>query len=86
VIRTDPSAGATANRDATVTVVVSKGPDLVAVPAIKGLSVQAATAALDRLGLGVSNIFGPPSKRVFDSDPLVGTHVRRGSSVSLYTR
>jgi beta-lactam-binding protein with PASTA domain/tRNA A-37 threonylcarbamoyl transferase component Bud32 len=86
VIRTEPSAGATAPRDSAVKVFVSKGPDLVAVPPIKGLSVQAATAALDRLGLGVSNIFGPPSKRVFDSDPLVGTHVRRGSNVSLYTR
>jgi hypothetical protein len=56
------------------------------VPPINGLSVQAATAALERVGLGVSNIYGPPSKRVFDAEPRVGTPVRRGTGVSLYTR
>ena len=73
VIRTDPPKGTSVPRDAAVTVVVSKGPNLVTVPPLKGLTVDAATAALDRVGLGVSNIFGPPRKRVFDSDPVAGT-------------
>jgi serine/threonine-protein kinase len=86
VVRTEPPAGATVDRDANVTVVVSQGPDLVTVPPIKGMTVEQATATLEQQGLGVNNIFGPPRRKVFDSDPVVGTRVRRGSSVSLYTR
>jgi serine/threonine-protein kinase len=86
IIRTEPAAAQTAPRGSTVTVVVSKGPDLVGVPPVRGLSVDAATAAIERLGLNVDGVLGSPSKRVFDTDPAAGTRVRRGTGVSLYTR
>ena len=86
VISTTPGAGASVDRGGKVTVTMSKGQDLVAVPNVKGKTVQQATAAMQQAGLAVSNVFGPPNKNVFDTDPVVGTQVKRGSSVNLYTK
>jgi serine/threonine-protein kinase len=86
VVSTSPAAGQTAKRDSTVTVNVSKGPDLVAVPDVTGMSVDQATAALQAAGLVQSNVYGPVKKRVFATDPSAGVKVKRGTGVSLYTR
>jgi serine/threonine-protein kinase len=86
VISTTPGAGASADRGARVTVTVSKGPDLVPVPDVTGKSVPDATAVLQQAGLPVSNVFGPPNKKVFTTDPAAGTQAHRGSSVNLYTK
>jgi serine/threonine-protein kinase len=86
VIGTTPGAGASVDKGSKVTVTISKGPDVVAVPNVKGKSVQQAQAALQQAGLGVSNVFGPPNKTVFDTDPTAGAQVKRGSSVNLYTK
>jgi serine/threonine-protein kinase len=86
VVSTSPAAGASVARGGKVTVTMSKGPDLVAVPDVSGKSVQDATAALQQAGLSVSNTFGPPTKKVFLTDPAAGTQVHRGSSVNLYTK
>lgn len=86
VIGTRPAAGQKAARDSMVTIVVSKGPDLVAVPNVAGQSVPDAQAALGAAGLQVTNVFGPPNKRVFTTDPGAGANVRRGSGVNLYTK
>ena len=86
VISTTPARGASVDKGGKVTVTISKGPDLVVVPNVKGKNVQQATAALQQAGLGVSNVFGPPTKNVFDTDPAPGAQVKRGSSVNLYTK
>ncbi|HEX2064908.1 MAG TPA: PASTA domain-containing protein, partial [Acidimicrobiales bacterium] len=87
VIGTRPAEGARAARDSTVTVVVSKGPDLVPVPTVVGRTVAEATAALQAAGLQVSGVFGPPrAERVILTDPQAGTSVKRGQAVSLYAR
>ena len=83
---TSPAAGATAAKGSKVTVNVSKGPDLVVVPDVTRQDVDTATAALTAAGLSVANVFGPPNRRVFLTDPPAGTRVRRGSPVNLYTR
>jgi serine/threonine-protein kinase len=83
---TVPPAGGAAAKGAKVTVNVSKGPDLVAVPNVSGQSVEQATATLASAGLQVANVFGPPRKTVFATDPEAGRRVKRGSGVSLYTR
>jgi serine/threonine-protein kinase len=86
VIGTSPAAGASVDRGGKVTINVSKGPDLVAVPDVKGKSVQDATTVMQQAGLSIGNVFGPPNKKVFDTDPPVGTQVKRGSSVNVYTK
>jgi serine/threonine-protein kinase len=85
VIGTDPGAGTSVPRGATVTVIVSKGPDVVRVPAVGGLTVDAAVAKMQQSGLTVTNVFGPPNRRVFTTLPGVGATVARGSGVDLYT-
>jgi serine/threonine-protein kinase len=85
VIRTEPAAGASVDRDSTVTVFVSKGPDVVQVPSVNGLSVAAAVERMQQNGLTVTNVFGPPNRRVFTTLPAAGATVVRGSGVNLYT-
>ncbi|MBV9411562.1 MAG: PASTA domain-containing protein, partial [Acidimicrobiia bacterium] len=86
VIGTTPAAGASVDRGGKVTVNVSKGPDLVQVPDVTGKSVPDATAAMQAAGLSIGNVFGPPNKKVFLTDPAANTQVKRGSSVNVYTK
>jgi eukaryotic-like serine/threonine-protein kinase len=84
VISTDPAAGAQADRAATVSMVVSKGPQTVKVPDVRGESVTAATAALTADGLTVGGVFGPGTTDVIDETPSAGTTVKVGSPVDLF--
>jgi len=86
VVSTSPAAGASVARGGTVTVIVSKGPDMVPVPDVANKSVQDATTIMQQAGLTVANVFGPPNKKVFTTDPPANTQVHRGSSVNLYTK
>jgi beta-lactam-binding protein with PASTA domain/tRNA A-37 threonylcarbamoyl transferase component Bud32 len=86
VVGTVPAAGQSVPRGSTVTVQVSSGPPLVAVPDVAGDSVDQAVAVLGNAGLVAANVFGPPNHKVFVTDPLPGTEVPEGSSVNLYTR
>jgi len=86
VIGTSPAAGASAARGSTVTVTVSKGPDMVPVPDVSGKSVQDATTILQQAGLSVSGVNGSPDKKVSATTPPAGTQVHRGSSVALTTK
>ena len=86
VIATTPGAGQMADKGSKVSITVSKGPDLVAVPDVTKLSVSEAQARLASVGLDVANTFGPPNKTVFYIDPNPGTKVKRGTGVNLYTR
>ena len=87
VVSTRPGAGKAVERDSTVTVNVSKGPDTVAVPDVLGKTVAEATAILEAAGLQVSGTGGKPrSQRVFLTDPQAGTQVPRGSGVFLFVR
>jgi serine/threonine-protein kinase len=86
VIGTTPGTGASVSRGGKVTINVSKGPDLVAVPDVTNKSVQDATTIMQQAGLSIGNVFGPPNKKIFTTDPAVGTQVHRGSSVNVYTK
>jgi serine/threonine-protein kinase len=86
VISTSPGAGASVARGGKVTVTISKGPDLVAVPDATGKSVPDATTIMQQTGLSIGNVFGPPNKKVFLTDPAAGAQVKRGSSVNVYTK
>jgi beta-lactam-binding protein with PASTA domain/tRNA A-37 threonylcarbamoyl transferase component Bud32 len=85
VISTNPSAGTSIPVGSTVTVTVSKGPDLVPVPDVSGKSVDSASQALQAVGFSVSGVTGNPLKAVTRTSPPGGAQVLRGSSVALST-
>jgi serine/threonine-protein kinase len=84
VIDQTPSSG-TADKGSTVTLHVSKGPDVVVMPDLRGQSEAAARATLTGLGLKVSTrtLPGGPGT-VLQTDPKGGRKVKRGSTVTLY--
>jgi serine/threonine-protein kinase len=85
VISTTPSGGSQATKGTTVVVSVSKGPDIVNVPDVRGMTLDQAAATLRAAGLVVGNVYGPPNaRRVLDSSPSAGSPVRRGSAVDLF--
>ncbi len=84
VVGSDPGPGFAAPLGSTVTVVVSKGPDLVTVPSVRG-SVAAASAALSAQGFSVSGVTGNPTAAVTTTTPAAGTRAHRGSAVQLVT-
>ena len=86
VIALRPGPGEPVARDGTVEVVVSRGPDLVKVPDVKGKTLQEAVAAIEAAGLTVGDAFGPANGRPFETDPPIGTQVRRGTTVDIYLR
>jgi serine/threonine-protein kinase len=85
VVNTLPGPGPVAP-GTTITVNVSKGPQIVTVPDVtNGMSVAQATAALQAAGLQVGNIYGPSKgTHVLDTQPAAGSRVPHGSSVDLF--
>ena len=57
-----------------------------AVPSVRGMSLDGAVAALEAAGLKAGNVFGPANGKPFDTDPPAGTMVKRGGSVDIYLR
>jgi eukaryotic-like serine/threonine-protein kinase len=83
ILAIDPPAGTEVVRDTTVNIVVSKGPDVVTVPPLAGLTLDAATQALTAAGLAPGQAAGPVTGTVLASDPASGQVVRRGTTVNL---
>lgn len=86
VISQSPSAG-TGHRGDTITLTVSKGPERVLVPDLKGMTQAQAKAALEKIDLKLNATRNPFS----DEDATVryqltspGTKVKRGSTVSVF--
>jgi serine/threonine-protein kinase len=72
---------------ATVTVITSLGPPLVAVPTgIIGETVAQAISTLQNAGLVPGSDQGPLAGHVFDSNPGPGAQIPQGSTVTLYSR
>jgi serine/threonine-protein kinase len=85
VISTSPGAATSVQVGSTVTVTVSKGPDLVGVTDVRGQSVVAATNALQAAGFNVTGVTGNPTRNVTRTSPASNAQVLRGSSVTLFT-
>ena len=83
VISQSPSSG-TLLPGETVTITVSKGPEMVAVPSVEGLSRSAATSKLQAAGFKVSvqTFLGGPLDEVRASRPSGGT-APKGSTVTI---
>lgn len=86
VIGLRPGEGQKAPRDSEVEVVVSKGPDIVTVPSVKGLSLEEAVAKLEQAGLRAGDVYGPANGKPSETDPPKGTKVKRGSTVNIFLR
>ncbi|MDO4901309.1 Stk1 family PASTA domain-containing Ser/Thr kinase [Actinomyces sp.] len=86
VISSSPASGARGyHRGDTVDVTVSKGPEMVNVPDVTGMSPEEASAALKDAGLEaeVSRIMGGLFNTVRSTEPAAGTSVRKGSKVTI---
>lgn len=84
VIGTDPAIGTNQQKNSTITVVVSKGPQLVAVPNLVGMTVEAASAQLQSLGLTAQVQNYHAGARVRAQDPSNGQNVKKGTEVTLF--
>jgi eukaryotic-like serine/threonine-protein kinase len=84
VIGTDPPEGQEVPRNSQVTVLVSKGPQLVSVPNLRGQAVEDASAQLEALGLVADVENFRPGARVRAQDPDTGAQAPRGSKVTLF--
>lgn len=88
VVSTDPLAGQVVNKDFTVKVYVSSGPQLTAVPALANLTLDAAKKKIEDLGFTVGSIEHVDSANVakdvvISSDPAKGEKLFPGSTVNL---
>jgi len=88
IISSVPGGGGHLSKGGTVSVVLSKGPERISVPAISGLTTDAATSALLAAGLKVGTTTQNYSSTissgmVIDGDPVAGTPVRRNSLINL---
>jgi serine/threonine-protein kinase len=86
VVSTSPGAGAKAARDSRVTINVSKGVELIAVPDVRGKNVIEATNILNGAGFEVNGVIGPGNRNVTNTRPAPGSMQRRGTKIDLYTR
>jgi eukaryotic-like serine/threonine-protein kinase len=86
VIRTDPPAGTRLERQQTVSIIVSSGPNLVRVPSVIGLDQDTADTQIRDAGLKPhfqKQESTQPKGQVIDQSPSGGTNVRRNSTVTV---
>jgi serine/threonine-protein kinase len=81
-VGTDPGTGSAVPWGSTVVLRVSKGPDLVEVPEVVGLSKREAEQRLAAAGLRARYVF-PVGSRVVEQSPRAGEQAKRGSDVRL---
>ncbi|MEV0223612.1 Stk1 family PASTA domain-containing Ser/Thr kinase [Streptomyces sp. NPDC050704] len=88
VIRTDPKPGARIRDNDSVTLVVSRGPEVVRVPDLEGYALDKAKERLKTEGLAagmVTRAFSDeaPKGFVISTDPEAGTERRGGSAIAI---
>jgi eukaryotic-like serine/threonine-protein kinase len=87
VIRQDPQPGDMTSRGATVTLFVSSGAPLVAVPDVKGFTATDAQHTLTgaKFKTKIANRFDgtAPKGTVLDVNPAIGTNAPEGSTITL---
>jgi serine/threonine-protein kinase len=85
VIRLSSIPGTRVRQGTVITVQISKGPHLVAIPSVFGDSVGTATQALSSDGFTVQGVSGNPLNTVTGTIPQAGTTVIYGSPVQIVT-
>jgi serine/threonine-protein kinase len=84
------AAGGVIHPGGSVSLVVSKGPELVAMPGVSGMTIAAAKQLLEDLGFSVTVVTEIPKKHWAQSwaeagstDPVEGTEVPKGATITL---
>ena len=84
VIATSPAGGSQVQPGSTVSLVASRGPDLVAVPSVLGTrSIQEAVTVLQSAGFQVGGASGLATGKPIATDPPAGTRLKRGGLVNI---
>jgi serine/threonine-protein kinase len=86
IISMDPPGGTTVHRGDGISIVVSRGPELVKVPSVRAYGVEDATEKLEGLGFHVVTEDAPGSLGlgfVFSQDPGGGEMAPKGSTITL---
>jgi beta-lactam-binding protein with PASTA domain/predicted Ser/Thr protein kinase len=86
VIGTDPPAGSTINRSATVTLTISRGQNRVAVPSVVGEQESAAQSEITGANLQAKTkqqSSSEPAGQVLSQSPSGGAQVKPGSTVTI---
>ena len=87
VVGTDPAAGQQVKRATPVTILVSKGPAPVEIPALFGVNIKDATATLASLGLTIEvtdQIYDDSVEgSILTADPAPGTSVPKGTAIKV---
>jgi serine/threonine-protein kinase len=86
VLTQEPAAGEQVAPDTEVPLTVSKGPALIAVPALRGQNVDKATAQLEQLGLRpvVRTVASSePENTVIAQSPAPGQKLKKGAAVTI---
>jgi serine/threonine-protein kinase len=88
VVRTDPAAGDRIDEGSTVTIVVSSGPELAAVPNVLGMTVDEAKSAIEGAGFtfrqgGTANANASDDGKVVAQNPSGGTRAEKGATVTV---
>lgn len=84
VIRQDPVSGAEIVPGSEVALTVSRGPNRVVIPDVRGLTVEDATKAIEAAGLQVDVVGYKPGAKVKSQDPEGGLMLERGRTVTLF--
>jgi len=84
VVGTDPAAGQGVNRGSQIAVHVSKGPEMVPVPNLVGMTLEAAQAQLQAKGFEVDTQSYLPGRLVRAQSPAANTSVTKGTQVTLF--
>ena len=82
-------AGTKVDRGSSVTIAISKGPDLVLLPSLSGLDFASVQAALTTAGLAVGTVTGNTAGylyavKVGGNDVIVGQQILRGTPIDLF--
>ncbi|MCU1487439.1 MAG: protein kinase family protein with domain [Actinomycetia bacterium] len=83
VIGTTPAAGQQVPKGRTVTIVVSKGPQLFEVPNVLGQRYSQAVETLEAAGFVIGDVKGRGGDRVRSTDPAAGAMVPSGTVVNI---
>jgi serine/threonine-protein kinase len=85
------AAGGAIHPGGSVTLVVSKGPELVTIPGVSGMTIDAAIQLLESVGFDVSVVTDIPKKHwaqewaeAGSTEPGEGTSAPKGSTVTLF--
>ena len=85
VIASNYKPGTALPRGATIRIIVSSGPALVKIPAVRGLDVSTAVTRLRDAGFSVSGTKGSPDQPVISTEPVEGKAVKKGTAITLIT-